>query len=291
MNEDVVVIYHNNCYDGVCSAWVAHRFFGPGAQYVPLNYSDQPPDVRGKRVFLIDFSLKRGLMNQLCDVAESVVVLDHHATAEKELAGLADVHANTVVIFDMNRSGAGIAWDYFYPGEDRPDLINYVEDRDLWRYELDNSRTINAYIQSFDINLAVWLEEFEGFRGELQGEEVYAAGEALLRQQSKLVREICEHASIRNLPAFELGSWPKIRDMMLKYGQPVYVQTSILMSEVCEQMLKDHLEVQFCMYSFERKDVKTQYGLRSRTGSDVDVSEIAKLYGGGGHKHAAGFEI
>lgn len=40
---------------------------------------------------------------------------------------------------------------------------------------------------------------------------------------------------------------------------------------------------------WQRFDGKFQFSLRSR--GDIDVSEIAKKFGGGGHKNAAGFQL
>lgn len=291
-NRRLTIIYHNNCYDGVTAAWVCmKRFQGerPNLRAIPRNYSDPiPEDIDGDDVVVVDFSWKLPQMQELYRRSNSLIVLDHHKTAEVELQNLWAVDAPEVsrldIVFDMNRSGAGIAWDYFFGYSTRPNLVNYVEDRDLWRYTLPHSREYNAYIQSFDIDLIVWTAQFN--EGELDVED-REVGRALLRQQSKLVKQICEHAVTDiNLPNFPPGS------MICPYLDPgVSVYTSVLMSEVCEQMLADHPEANYAWYVFLRKDGKHQYGLRSRAGSDVDVSAIAKLYGGGGHKHAAGFEL
>lgn len=286
MNEDVVVIYHNNCYDGVTAAWVAHKKFGPGAQYVPMNYSDDLPlGLKDKKVFFIDFSLKRQMMNLVASQAAFLTVLDHHATAAKELEGLSDLE-NVTVIFDMERSGAGIAWDYFFGMVTRPDLVNYVEDRDLWRFKLLCSKEVNAFIQSHEIDLATWIEAFpyDSLSGLANSVSV---GKALLRQQTKLVKEITANARMARLPQYMIQHKQYVTGA---YG--ISVPTGVLFSEVCAMMLEQHPEAEFAWYSFYRvKDGKTQFGLRSREGSDVDVSAIAKLYGGGGHKHAAGFEL
>lgn len=275
-----LVIYHGNCYDGVTAAWVCYQKFWDDAEYLPMNYSDTPPDVKGKDVIIVDFSFKRDITLKMKKEAKSLLILDHHKTAQKELKGLA------YAIFDMERSGAGIAWDHYFGNhhpqmDNRPDLVRYVEDRDLWRFSLPSSREVNAWIQSFDIDLKVWIEEVApGTDRPLI--DIINEGKSLLRQQTKLVKSICEHAKLKiiTIPRKERES----------YTGP-YVQTSILMSEVCEQLLKDYPDYPFSYYSFERKDDKTQYGLRSRADSSFDVSIIAKEFGGGGHKNAAGFEI
>jgi len=296
----MTVLYHNNCYDGVTAAWVCARALRgerPNLRFIPMNYSDPiPADIDGDDVVMVDFSFKRPLMEELYRRVNSLIVLDHHKTAEVELANFEPDTppevSNLDIVFDMNRSGAGIAWDYFFSPDTRPLLVKYVEDRDLWRYALPYSRQINAYIQSYDIDLVEWLNVFKDGAEDLAN--TVEVGEALLRQQSKLVRQITEHARFQPLPTpskitdAAIDLW---RDKNLDGQMGIFVNAPILMSEVCEQMLKDHPEARYAWYNFRRKDGKTQYGLRSRSNEDFDVSEIAKLYGGGGHKNAAGFEL
>lgn len=50
--------------------------------------------------------------------------------------------------FDMNRSGSQMAWDYFFPDFARPAMIDYIADRDLWRFKLPGSREIAAVLFS-----------------------------------------------------------------------------------------------------------------------------------------------
>lgn len=269
-----MVIYHNNCYDGVTAAWVAYKALDPAfeggvsdVEYVPCNYSDSPPDVTDKEVYIIDFSFKRPILEEMRTKAKSLVILDHHKTAEEALAGFPNA------IFDMNRSGAGIAWDYFFPNTPRPDLVNYVEDRDLWRFALPSSKKVNAFIQSWDIDLQTWIHNVGPQFSSRNLETIVNEGESLLRIENKYVKQICANAELKKIGT-NIGP---------------YVQTSILMSEVCDYLIKNYPgNYPFAWYSFKRKDGKIQYGLRSR--SDFDVSVIAKMFGGGGHKQAAGFE-
>jgi oligoribonuclease NrnB/cAMP/cGMP phosphodiesterase (DHH superfamily) len=261
------------------AAWVCYKALDPAfegmvsdVEYVPCNYSDPPPDVRGKEVYIVDFSFKRDIMEKIIYEADRTVVLDHHKTAEEALKGLEEETVpQSIIVFDMNRSGAGLAWDYFFPDSSRPVLVDYIEDRDLWRFKLPHSKEINAFYQSFDINLETWIKEL-GPRS--NDPSVYEEGKSLLRLESKYVKQICHNAYLK-----KIGN----------YIAP-YVQTSVIMSEVCDYLIKNYPgNYPFAFYSFRRNDGKFQYGLRSR--SDFDVSVIAKEFGGGGHKQAAGFEL
>lgn len=279
-----LVIYHGNCYDGVTAAWIAYKaldaaFEGgeSNVEYLPLNYSDSPPNVKGKDVYILDFSFKREIMRRLAYDANVLVCLDHHKTAQEALEGLAkeiliETGKPIEIIFDMNRSGAGITWDYFFPDSPRRDLVNYIEDRDLWKFQLECSRIYNAWIQSFDIDLNTWINTVGPMF--MTSVEILESGRSILRVQDKYVKQICFNAKLKKIG---------------EYVAP-YVQTAILMSEVCDYLIKNYPgNYPFAFYSFERKDGKFQYGLRSR--SDFDVSIIAKSFGGGGHKNAAGFEL
>ena len=119
------VLYHANCDDGFGAAWAARKKLGDAAVYVPVKYGDPlPPTVTGERVYVVDFSYPRDVLETLADRCK-VVVLDHHKTAQEDLADLPFAE------FDMERSGAGMTWDYFFPGQPRPPLIDHIEDRDL----------------------------------------------------------------------------------------------------------------------------------------------------------------
>lgn len=271
MGKEVLVIYHNHCYDGVTAAYICWTRFRDLAEYRPFNYSDPPltyDDVKGRDVIVVDFSFKREVLESIKREAKSLIVLDHHKTAQADLEGL------PYCIFDMNRSGAGIAFDYFYPNSTRTKLVNYVEDRDLWRFASPGSREINAWIQSWEIDLEVW-KKVASIMEVASWDDLFKQGTSLLRQQSKLAKEIAANSHDLDIATF----------------RGPHVVTSVLMSEVCEQLLKDHPEALYASYHFQRKDGKYQYGLRSRASENFDVSLIAKTFGGGGHKNAAGFEL
>jgi oligoribonuclease NrnB/cAMP/cGMP phosphodiesterase (DHH superfamily) len=120
----VLVIYHGNCTDGFTAAWVAARALGATELY-PAEYGKEPPYelARGRQVYVVDFSYPRERLERLRATCKSLVVLDHHKTAEADLRGL------DYCTFDMNRSGAVLAWDHFHREEPRPWLVDYVEDR------------------------------------------------------------------------------------------------------------------------------------------------------------------
>ena len=256
------VIYHGNCTDGFTAAWVAWTEYGDAAEYIPAQYGDEPPDVVGHDVLILDFSYPRDVLERLHAAANTLLVLDHHKTAEESLRGLPFAQ------FDMDRSGAGMAWDELRGGP-RPSLVDYVEDRDLWRWRLPQSREISAYISSWPREFGNW----EIINRVLTADSMVAsvAGGAVLRCTDRYVDGRCANPP----PLAIIGG----------HEVPCLNSTHAI-SELAGKLAEAHL---FAACWFQRDDGKFVYSLRSR--GDFDVSAVAKQYGGGGHKGAAGFTV
>ena len=150
-----ICIYHANCADGFTAAWAVRQALGSGVEFVPAGYGDEPPDVDDADVVIVDFSYPRAVLERMAKWARSILVLDHHKTAQAELAALPQAQTTwhqhkrcgvrLAAEFDMARSGAQMAWDFFGQRV-RPFLIDVVADRDLWKWQIDQSREINAVI-------------------------------------------------------------------------------------------------------------------------------------------------
>lgn len=259
------VLYHSNCYDGFGAAWAAHETFGGAANYLPVSYGHEPPEMpEGSDVLIVDFSYPREILLQIRERhGGRLRVLDHHKTAEADLRGL------DFCVFDMERSGAGITWDELHPGTPRPALINYVEDRDLWRFALPDSREVSAWVASWPYDFGRWTE-MAAFL-EHEPESVWREGAACLRLKNQYVEAMCRHPQLR-----EVGG----------YTVPVANATACF-SEVGERLCELFPDAPFAAYYLDRSDGKRQWGLRSRGG--FDVSAVAQARGGGGHAAAAGF--
>ena len=261
-----LVIYHAACYDGFTAAWVAQKHF-PGIELFPATYGDDPPDVTGRDVYIVDFSYKREQMLTMNEQAQGLVVLDHHKTAEAECAGL------DFCLFDMNRSGAGMAWDYFFGEPSRPWLVDAIEDRDLWRFALPTTKSIHAYVSSLDMTLANW-----DVLAEYNQAVVLECGVAIERSIHQYCKKVAE-ASARSVSL---------------WGLTAVVATApyINCSELAHYLLETHNPLADLSLTYYQNNVgEWVYSLRARKGDGVDVSEIAKTHGGGGHELAAGFKL
>jgi len=137
-HEIDLVLYHAGCTDGFTAAWAAWEVLGDKAEYIHVQYGSDPPDVEGRKVAIVDFSYPREQLQEMASKAEALVVLDHHKTAEAQLHGL------DYARFDMDKSGAVLSWEFFHPGKTVPPGVLYVQDRDLWQWEMADSKEFSA---------------------------------------------------------------------------------------------------------------------------------------------------
>lgn len=270
-----LVLYHGNCWDGFCAAWVARKALRD-IEAVAVHYGQPPPDVSGRVVYLLDFSYPRDVMNLFAAEVRRLVVLDHHKTAMEALDGLHQPESGIDVVFDMNKSGARLTWEWFlFQGCDLstphaprvPWLVDYTEDRDLWRHALEGSEEINAALRSYPLDFDLW----DQFEQKDPRSTFYYEGAAIRRRERQIVADHVRNARRENFD----GTWTV----------PI-VNATTLFSEIAGELAKGE---PFAACYFDRQDGKRQWSLRSDE-HGIDVSEIAKAHGGGGHKHAAGFE-
>lgn len=269
--------------DGLTAAWVALKWFSKGNQpadtieFIGCNYGDDyealglPEKITGKIVFVLDFSFKRAIMDRYATLAQSFEVHDHHTTAQVECAGL------PYCTFDLAHSGAYLAWKRFFPAEAVPEIVLYVEDRDLWKWALPNSKEINAVMQgypkSFD-NLDTINHRFLTNK-----ESMINEGKLILEMEDRHIKGAIKYPILMRFVSNE-PSKPS-------YIVPV-INNPNLISQTVEALAKDQ---PFAAAFFLRQDGKFQFSLRSRKPLGIDVSQVAKFYDGGGHPAAAGFEI
>lgn len=279
-----LVIYHSPCMDGFTAAWAMWLKY-PDAEFVQGVYGQEPPNCLGRDVYLLDFSYKRQIMDQVIAVATSVYVLDHHKSAELDLAGLESYwHNNALhhvtIKFDMTKSGARLAWEWFHPNTEVSLFVKLVEDRDLWRFNLPDSKAMNAAFFSYEYDFQRW-NDLCGCAGDsVEYQELLTEGHAIERKHMKDVKELI--AKLQHERYFRRVS-PGLLDDIPCANLP-YTMASDAAGLMAEN-------APFAATYYQDAEGFYVFSLRSRAEDGADVSQIATQYGGGGHKHAAGFRI
>lgn len=280
------VLYHSSCYDGFGSAYAAWKNFEAigmvsGVAYHAVSYGFKPPQLMDesglldcKKLYILDFSYDEETLVELNEkYGCHIVVIDHHKTAQEKLESIIGKYSWLEINFDMNKSGALMTWEYFHGSVEEsfhnpvvpeiPQLIAHISDRDLWKFEMEGTEEVHKALVSYPMDFKLW-DSFDV-------EELKKEGAVLKRMYDNLVENICKHPFKRKIGDYEV---------------PV-VNTTIAWSEVGQKLLEKFPDAPF-VASFTVFDEQVMWSLRSR--SDFDVSEIAKKFGGGGHKQAAGFK-
>lgn len=265
--KDIVIIYHDQCRDGFGSAYAAWKKFGYDASYIPCKTQDPVPEgLTDKELYILDYSFKKPELDQLVASNKKVVVIDHHATAEAAVKAFPDN------VFDNEHSGAVLSWEYFHPDTQVPVLLKYIEDHDLWKFELPHNREFGAalgeYVQDFETwdQLARNMEDTDAFTSFISHGGVIAGFEDKLVDNMLRFRELVEFEGHQ---VYALNAERIYRSIL---GHKL----ATLNGEA------NRIELGIVYY---RYDGMVHCSLRSN--GDVDVAAIAQKYGGGGHKNAA----
>ncbi|XP_020221631.2 uncharacterized protein LOC109804248 isoform X2 [Cajanus cajan] len=176
-NCSPAILYHYPCPDGAFAALAAHLYFKatslfsplffPNTVFKPLSAEDLPLNEIDD-LYLLDFVGPDGFVQEISTKVPRVIVLDHHKSALERLGNEASLGENVVKVIDMERSGATIAFDYFKDKLLSPDavvkhpsvldefdrvrqLFQYIEDGDLWRWRLQNSKAFSSGLKDLNI--------------------------------------------------------------------------------------------------------------------------------------------
>lgn len=265
-----LILYHGGCPDGFGGAYAAWKKFGDTAEYHELSRSKPFPveECAGRDVYFIDFSYNSDEeMARYQSAASSLTVLDHHEGV-KEIVKKLPQH-----VYDANRSGAGIAWDYFHEGAARPKLIDYLEDDDLFRFSHPETKPVLSYLGLHPFTFEFWdetaatLEDSERSAALLQKASIFA------ECFDKLADLSVEHAK---MVEFEGRTVPFANAHPYK---PI------------KSLVGNKLAKKFPPFALVVSAHPEGYGVSIRGDGSVNVAEIASHYGGNGHPSSAGFLI
>lgn len=286
-----ICLYHANCDDGFGAAWAIWQKWGDTIAYAPCSYGDPLLSAADMNVLMVDFSYKRNELTKLAFDAKSVVVLDHHKTAQEELEfftipGMTrftvdDVpfknHRKITALFDMERSGARLAWEFAHPSDavehprfqEMPLMLRLIEDRDLWRFRYPETRPFSAALRTYPQDFETW-ETISHSVPQLVEE-----GVTILRAHDANIKKFTEQTYFATIG----GYYVPVVNVPYHYA-----------SDTAHHLLGQFEGAAFAACWFRRADGKVQFSLRSED-ARADVSEVAKKLGGGGHRNAAGFTL
>ncbi|QNP49380.1 DHH family phosphoesterase [Diaphorobacter aerolatus] len=268
-----LILYHGRCADGFSAAWAAWQFYDGEVECVGLTHGqvktlDDLPPLDGRAVYILDFSFPAAILSQMEERVSKLVMLDHHISAQREL-GNYQCRCG-VVHFDMNKSGARLAWEFFHGDAPVPDLIRFVEDRDLWRWQYPETRGFVSALDMEPFELARW-QEIADFTHE-QLAAFIARGNGMDEKFHNLATDIARDAQPVNFNG----------------EQGVMVNAPGAFHSLVGDLLSRESGTFALMWQVGSEG-QIKAGLRSQRGYDCSV--LAVSMGGGGHAQACGFRM
>lgn len=268
----MIILYHANCNDGGAAALAAWLKLGDdGHQYIGVSHGRPAPDVKGQDVIMLDFCYSRDILLSL--KAKSIFILDHHLSAQKDLDAPFPQHCHIAYEFDLTRSGAVMSWQYFFPQKPVPRLFALIQDRDIWLNQMHDGPFLSYGLSIIDSDFRAWKKLVDD---EKLLDETINSGKAIATFINKQIDIIIPTCHFQQVAGFDI---------------PVVNAPNFMVSDLVNQLLIAYPQAPFAAAYTDLLDIGMRnYSLRSEN-SREDVSKIAKQFGGGGHRNAAGFNI
>lgn len=274
-----LIIYHNNCPDGIAGAWCFWKNMDKNIfKFYGGKFNEAPPEVSDKKVLFIDFSYSFNVMLELVKKAKYLRVLDHHKTSN-HLKQIKEPKFS--LLLDMSRSGAQLAWDEIYPEEKRPWFIDDIADRDLWKWKRDGSKESTRAM--FGLGYYESINIFNQVSYQKRSDFIYA-GEILLRDDDRIHKNVCNHS----IDCYAHS----LIDNNIKWKARLVCCGTASVSDVGDILLTDELCDFAALFRYEPLRDEWWISLRAHKNSEIDLTDVVKHFGnGGGHPKASGFTI
>jgi oligoribonuclease NrnB/cAMP/cGMP phosphodiesterase (DHH superfamily) len=266
--ERTVILYHANCPDGFGGAYAAWKKFGDAADYIPLSYGKPlPEELAGAEVYMIDMCFPQADMDALKATARSLTVLDHHEGVEDVVRSMPEF------VYDKDRSGASIAWAYFHPGTPLPYLLALIEDDDLFRFRLPDTKPMLSYMAVKPFSFESWDELAAGLDDPQTKEELLEKFRAYREYFDLLVEQGTHRAKLIEFEG---------RQILAGQTHPMKPMVSAL---------GNALAVKQPPFAFVLQVREDGIAVSVRGDGSVDLAELTQRHGGNGHHDSAAFFV
>lgn len=287
--RETIVIYHKNCLDGFGAAFAIWKAQLPTKlKFIPMDYNERESwitsvrnnieDWAQKDFIVVDFSFSNEDTEYLVSISNTFTWLDHHKTAFDNWCGETYLAENSkyeykdsrsTIILDNEKSGAVLAWEHFHPYQPLPDALIFIQDRDLWNWHYPDTKAFTRSLSMLPQDFKVW----EQVLSPNCVTEMITKGEAINEYYAEQLTRSIEATKESCQILGNVGLCCNLPPMFASEAGNVLARESGT----------------FGATWFKDKDGNIKWSLRSI--GDYDVSAIARSFGGGGHKNAAGFVL
>ncbi|XP_002891746.2 uncharacterized protein LOC9327808 isoform X1 [Arabidopsis lyrata subsp. lyrata] len=309
VQKKLAVLYHYPCHDGVFAALAAHLYFSaksipslffPNTVYSPITIN-QLPLQEISHLYLLDFTGPPGFVYQVSPKVDNVVILDHHKTAIESLGDVSLTCKNVTSLLDIERSGATIAFDYFTQKlveecrgscKEMDDfkrmrrVFEYIEDADIWKWELPESKAFNSGI--LDLKIEYDFNQNQSLFDQLLSldhESVINRGKQSLSKKHKRIHEALEQSY-----EIVLGGDEEFGRCLAVNADEIAELRSELGNQLAAKSKNLNLRgVGAVVYRVPELGDENKLKISLRSVAEEDTTPVSQRFGGGGHKNASSF--
>lgn len=303
-----IVLFHGGCNDGFMAAAIAKKKFGNMVTLVPMtpNESTMLSLIEGftfpsdSEIYSYDVSYTQSSLDLLFSKYPYAKVFDHHKTT---LGCCVDNALRGNLVVDIDRSGAMLAWNHLYPSDPAPLIVSYIQDRDLFKHTLPSTDEVNAWFWN---NYRCEFDDIHRWIALLHDVEWLSVaireGGICIRTQRALMDTVLKTATYHTLVVPGTNKGTINSELAEGSGgvvmRPEYdttftvacVESALFRSDLGAALYnRDNVVCDFAL--IWRVDLSTGKVLISLRSKSCDVEAIARMWGGGGHKYAAGCEM
>lgn len=280
-----MLIIHHYDLDGHCSAAII-KYLHPVARCYEMNYEDEIPweDIKDNIVYIVDFSFGLEDMKRVMKEAKQVIWIDHHVSAIKDLKSISNSVLGSRDI-EETYSGCELTWKYIFPNDPMPRAVHLLGRYDVHDYADPETIPFEYAMMSKDTNpetcMNLWVNLFNN--QDDPGEFNFWDKENLVEEtveEGKPMQEFVEKMNVNTVKNVAVT-------VLLEGHKFLAVNSYLINSNALEKVFQ--AKKWDAMMVFYRKSGGWSVSIYNGNHDGVDCVAIAKKFGGGGHKDAAGF--
>lgn len=287
----MIYVLHHNDSDGRAAGAAAHFYFTEKKREKELVFHEvqynrpMPLDIstltKQDEVYVLDFSYRPEILDPVYAAVGKLVVLDHHETAQDYLKGV------PYAFFDITKSGALLAWEYFFPDQEAPLAFKLVDDRDLWIWQYEPlTSAFEAWLHHDQVkqDWAKWRLLCNSAKAM---DNALEKGKLLHQHNLSILKAFTSNPSNYSIVEAVLPQNPRNHLKKVKYA--IYNGNQVMISELA-QALYSSLDIDGTIDWRCRNDIVT-FSIRSPNPEKFSPKDFCEFNGGGGHGKAASFSM
>lgn len=281
------IVYHNADLDGLCSAAIVYLYLRRTTEpsdigFIGIDYPDKFPMDRinpDDSIYMVDFSLSVQEMEYLANKVSIFHWIDHHKTALDKSIGTS--FEMLPGIRQIGRAGCELCWDFYFPNKELPRVVFLLGRYDVWDHKDPDILPFQMGLKLRELDIGKDIFSIELWKRLIYLMPGYETEDIVYRTQIVNGKNILKYREKANEAYLEKCGY----EIEFEGMNALVVNRLLINSKFFDSK-----------FDPKKHDLMISYGFLGHTwkvslytSKDIDLSQIAVKYGGGGHPQACGF--